>query len=237
MAFPTVAGTTSSVQSSDTTTHTVSLPGSIAAGELLVVAWGSGGLNPGAALTWPGGWTVKSSTTSSNVGGRWAYRIADGSEGASISVTSGSVTKSAHRSWRIQGHDTTTNALQDQGFWNVGTDAAPNPPGHTPTGGAKDYLWLEFAAADSGLLCSAASASFTNLETAQSGVNVNADAGLSTARRELNASSTDPAAMTLSGAEGWVAITTAIHPGSEGIPSPGGGDVLDPMGMRGFFGA
>jgi hypothetical protein len=216
MAFPQVYLSASSQQTSATTSHTVSLPAEIQAGELLIVAFGYG---DDSTITFPGGWTQKARSQVNFASGTWAYRVADGSEGATITVTSGTARQSAHRSWRIQGHSTSTNPMTDNGAWAFGSSTTPDASSYTPTGGAKDYLWMWFCSGASGRICTAAPANYGNLGTSDSGSTAAVSIAMSTARRELNAASEDPGTATLESSGPWVAMVIAVHPGTEGNPA------------------
>jgi hypothetical protein len=101
--FPTVQATNTSVENAQTTSHTVALPSGIQPGELLIVIFGykSGTDN---TVTWPNGWyQFFQSDRVTNVGARAAYRWADGSEGTTITVTTGLSRDSTHISYRITG--------------------------------------------------------------------------------------------------------------------------------------
>jgi hypothetical protein len=122
---------------------------------------------------------------------------------------------SAHRSWRIRGHSASTNPITDIGYWAVATSATPDAALNTPSGGAKDYLWMWMNGADDGRICTAAPTNYTNLETSDNG-STGGSSAMSTARRELNAASENPGTATLEASGAWMAIVVAIHPGSEG---------------------
>lgn len=213
MAFPQVVGTpTPSSHGGAVTNHVVSLP-TFAAGELAIVLVAiNGGSN---ATTYPAGWTKVLGATANNIGGAWGYRICDGTEGSSITVTTPSAAPSAHLVYRIQGHGSTAQIPQ-AGTNVAAVTAAPDPPSRTPTGGAKNYLWLAYVMADSGYVVTAPSADYTDLVTADSGAGANLAAAISSFRRELNAASENPGTATLEGSEGTLANLIVIHPGTEG---------------------
>ncbi len=201
MTFPVVAATNTSSDTSGTN-HTVNLPTGITAGDRLVVFFGAAGVDG----TFPTGWT--------KLGGTYldvAWRVADGTEGATITVTTPSSTGTGHVSYRVTGAGAVESA-------NVnGSGTAPNPPSLTPSGGAKDYLWLVAGALNNTL--TGAPTNYTNyLESTYPTWE------LGTARRSLNAASEDPGAF--AGLTGiWSAFTLAIEPG--GLPPV---DVTDSRG-------
>ena len=87
MTFPTVGstGTVYTTAGTNATDHVIDLPASIAAGNLLICLFSADG---NGAATWPLGWEqiyIADSPSSSHVEAR--YHIADGSEGADITVS------------------------------------------------------------------------------------------------------------------------------------------------------
>lgn len=137
MASPVVASVTESATTSAGTSHVVTLPGTIAVGDLLLVVLDKG--STAATINALAGWTELLDENVAN-GLYIAYRIADGSEGASITLTSSASTRSAQMVYRITGHDPAT--APEIGFTATGTSASPNPPPLTPAGGSKDYLFI-----------------------------------------------------------------------------------------------
>ena len=210
MAFPVIEGRNSSTQGV-VTEHIVDLPAGIISGELLKVFFttASGSSN---AVTFPAGWTeyfeVDNGTNAKLVG---AYRQADGTEGASITVTTSLGRRSAHTSYRISGaEDPATQVPEVATATGFGTDG--NPPSLTPTEGAKEYLWLAGLGLNANDSAMVAPANYANL---LNGATANPSIG--TADRSLNAASEDPGTFTsISGH--WVAATVAVHPaGAAGI--------------------
>src|SRR3990172_7113539 len=104
-AFPTVQTTNTSVDNTATMSHTVNLPSGIVSGNLLIVVAGfKGGSNT--VVSWPGGWTGglnKDQGTNVKIAAAW--RQADGTEGATITVGTNNNVKSSHLSYRITGHE------------------------------------------------------------------------------------------------------------------------------------
>jgi CheY-like chemotaxis protein len=205
--FPAVQDTNTSGESSDVTSHTVNLPANISAGDLLIVFFSCDG---NTTVTWPAadGWASIFHQTNLNtldIG----YKIADGTEGANIIVTTGASEQSAHISYRITGHDYAQAPQVSTGA--IGNSTDPDSDSLTPTGGAKDYLWIAVEGNDNTSAASAYPSNYTNGQT-----NAVGDAGganIAVARRELNASSEDPAPFTIT-REKWVACTVAVQPRS-----------------------
>ena len=204
MAFPTVA-TSNSGTNAATTTHTLNLPASVAVGDLLIAMFATD-LAP--TFTWPSGWTelVADNPNGINCKAGARYRIADGTEGASISITTDASEESAYVTLRITGH--AGAGTPPQGASVIGNDADPNPPALTPTGGAKDYLWIESYGLDFDAPAATYwSTSYTGIAAPDQGAICCA-----AAYRQLNAASENPGVMHGAFADDWVAMTMAVHP-------------------------
>lgn len=228
MAFPTIVTETNSAQNSDVfdpTPHVASLPASLVAGNLLVVAV----VIDGAAgtITRPSGWSdivAAFSNGGNNVHGAAWYKVSDGSEGSTVSFLTSGSQRSVHKSWQISGHASSTNPPQGAGVGDGSTATLiADPPNETPTGGAKDYLWLAVGGKDRGdLTFDGFPASYTNTgEQNQSAADA-AGVCIGWGRRALNAASENPAAFTFPTTNrNTVAMTLAVHPGAEGGGSIG----------------
>jgi hypothetical protein len=200
MAFPVVQATNTSVTTPAATSHVISLPAGIVSGNLLLAIFGIGGNTVG---SWPAGWTELWGTELPASVGRLEcrYRIADGSEGATITVTTSGALTSSHTTYRI---DTFSGNAPVAGTTATATSTNANPPSLTPSWGAKDTLWIAVAGV-SGSAPSAAPANYTNLLTAATPTT------LGSARRELNAATEDPGVFT-SANDQWAANTIAVEP-------------------------
>lgn len=225
MAAPAVAATATSALTTDATSHTVSLPASIAAGDLLITTFGWTSNCP-QTISWPAGYTPGTGAKIEHttvVGIDAAYRWADGTEGATISVGTSGLTKSTHNSYRITGAENPSTQAPE--FVAVsGTSAgAPDSPNLTPTGGSKDYLWLTSVNADGETDIAAAPTNFTNLVTATTGISgaTSINCRMGSARRTLTAASEDPGTWTNTSTS-WTTQTIAIH------PAGGGAVTVDP---------
>jgi hypothetical protein len=221
MAFPqVVTENTSEEEAADVTTHTVTLPASLVSGNLIVIAVAMDG-NPG-TVTPPTGFGNVITSVGDGVNAAflavWS-KISNGSEGASITFASSAGQRSAHKSWQISGHDA-AQAPEGTAIGSAGSaSASPDPPNETPTGGAKDYLWLAVASKDTGdSTFSAFPTNYTNTGEVSQGGFAAAGCCIGWGRRELNAASENPSAFTIGESEEWVAGTVAIHPGAAAEP-------------------
>lgn len=215
MAFPVVA-TTNSGNDTTGTSHTVTLPGSIAAGDLLIVIFATDG-NP--TVTWPSGWDQAANnllaTTASGTANTLTckQRIADGSEGASITVTTSASEWTAWSTLRITGWHGTTVAEAGAA---TGASTTANPPSLNPTGwDVEDTLWIACSSRDTGGTDdddnTAHPASYTAIHNVLGGTNAGA-VNLTTSRRDNAVSAEDPGTYTAPTSEDWVAATISIRP-------------------------
>lgn len=208
-AFPSVAATATSTDATAVTSHTVTLPSGIVSGNLLIVLFDS---NSASTVTDPTGWTQFITQASGPYQRRGWYRQADGSEGSTLTVITSVASQSAHNSYRITGAENPATQAPQSALVGIGGAATTiDPPSLTPTGGAKDYLWIAIAfhnSANSG----AVNAAPTNYSTLLSAT-VATLVGLGSAQRQLNASVEDPGTIGISASVGRRAgATIAVHP-------------------------
>ena len=141
MASPTVRSRTTWSSSSASTSHSVTLPATVSAGDLLVVAFVAGVTT----ITFPGGWTasITQIVNTTLKRGVWT-KTASGSEGGTtITVTVDASSNAAALSWSIQNG----GALEGSTWGTTGTSTTPNPPSLTTSWAAEDNLWLAVYAA------------------------------------------------------------------------------------------
>lgn len=152
-----------------------------------------------------------------------AYKILDGSEGGSISAASvGGNQKGAALAYNIQGFDTVQ--MPEVSADNNGDSVAPQPNAVTPTGGAKDYLWIacfvtEGEEADDDTWCNSGPSGFGNLIQKTSGIGGAASTNCTIAAADLasNAASMDPAQFNIDVALAWRTLTIAVHPAAPAV--------------------
>lgn len=188
--------------------HTVNLPAGIVAGDLLIVLFVSDG---NTAINFPNEGTdwiqlFEDHDGTGVVTFAAAYRIADGGEGANITVVTNIAEMTAHTSYRISGYSEVPEAGVSVGATNVN----PDPPNLTPSWGSANTLWLAVEGNDDQDAVTDYPANYTD---GRNDVAANADGcGVGSARRELRAVSENPGTFTIAGAEQWVANTIAIAP-------------------------
>lgn len=215
MTFPTVQGTATSSTNTAGTSHTFTLPSSIAAGELLLLLVNIG--STAATFNALAGWTELLDENS--VGGlKVIYKIAAGAD-SNPTFTSSASTRSAGIAFRISGHNSGTNA-PEVGTTATATSTNPDPPNLSVSGGAtKDYLWIAFCGssgeqADDGTYCTAFPTNYSSnqLQKACGTVGTNLGGMIACATRNLNGTSDNPGTFTVSENDVWRAQTVVVHP-------------------------
>ena len=214
MAFPVVEATATTGRVAETTSP-VSYPATVSPGALIVAI---ARVAVAGAIGWPTDWTelVEDSSDASDDVTAIAWHAAVGTEdGTTFNVTHGNG-KSAYIVYSITGALDPAAQPPQISAVAVGTSASPDPAALTPTGGAKDYLWLWLGGWE-GEQTSPPAGTPTNYtdalgaSTGTAGV-VATNCRVASARRELNAASEDPPLWTISVSDDWTAWTMAIHP-------------------------
>lgn len=226
MAFPTVGtvagiGQTSAV---DPWAFSLSL-GTFASGDLLIALFRAAAAVSVVAVDAGSGKAMtelfNSASDLSGDGNLVYYRWCDGTEAGQINVNWSATTKGALVAYRITGAEnpaTQPPEVQEQ----TGTGANPDPPNNTPTGGAKDYLWIAWCGADGEMADATAPTNYNNSFDARNSGTGGAAASncrIAAGTRQLNASAENPGTFTLGAANsGWTALSVAVHP--PGVTTP-----------------
>jgi len=202
MPHPVVQSTATSTTSSNSNTHTITVPSGVVSGDLLIAfialendtspASQFSGLTDGFS-------EIRDKTTGGSAGASVGVftKVSDGTEGANITVTSVDSDRAAHCMYRISGHDSAITPEITAGA--SGNSTSPDPDSLTPAGGAKDYMYMVFAAYERAT--TDITAFPTNYGSNQINHFIAAGATLGVATRELNAAT-----------EEWQAFTLAVHP-------------------------
>lgn len=207
MASPTVGSTNKASANSNVFTHPISLPGSISAGDLLVVAWGKSG---GSSANQPYIDIVASGKRWSQVAQQYTtlrgsisifWKVAEGSD--ALTLLTDTATPSNHLSYRITGHGSAVwTALTDHA---AGTNA--DPPSCSNTGGAQDMLAIAIACCPGTVVASVAPTGYGSLLT---NTGTTFPPGMSGATKALTgATSEDPGTFTTT-STAWGAATILI---------------------------
>jgi len=195
-SFPTVLGTATSTRSTGTD-HSVTMPGGIVAGEILLVFASFEGTT---GITVPGDWTVQSNTLNApGIRLLVVSKIAAGSD--TLTLTSAASTSSAHAAYRAFSNDNTLRITTA-----TGTSTTPNPPSLN-NGASQKFLWFAAFAGDSS---SATVTSYpanytTNQLTAHRG-----RALLAVATRNNEIGTEDPGVFTIPASDRWACATVSI---------------------------
>jgi hypothetical protein len=211
MAFPVDAARIGTGGSTAATNKVCNLPTGISSGDLLLLILRSAGADTHST---PTGWTALALNNGADAADDITsvfYRVASGTEGSTVTVNGTASLKFAAICWRITGGDTPQISTAA-----TGTSTTPDPPSFTPSGGAKDYLWIWLGAWE-GEQTSPPSGSPTNYNNpvgANSGTAgaITTNCQVAGASRQLNAASEDPPSWTISASDDWTAWTVAIPP-------------------------
>lgn len=217
MAFPVEAAATGAGETVSTSSHTLNLPSGIAAGNLLVAVFH---VNVDVAASFPADWSFIVNKTDTGAQRVFIYaKIADGTEGSSITVTTGATAcRGEYRTMRFTGaYGSVSATLIPAGLAGSYTNTNnPDPPSLDPSSwGAEDTLWYAIEAGnDNTKTVVSYPTNYSN------GVQHTSSGGtggqLALASRQLNASSEDPGTFTLSSGGGsrTIGFTLAIRPAS-----------------------
>lgn len=223
-SFPVVQTTSEDSENTVTSSHVYTLPAGIVAGDLILVIANKGSTS--ATFNSLAGWSELIDVSAAFGNTVW-YRAADGAEGATVTFTSSANTRSAALLYRISNAADITVSPPEISTVATGTSVSPNATTVTPTGGAKNYLWITFwglgaagEAVDNDTFCSAAptGTGYGNLiQKACGTVGSNLGGIIAAARKTANAASDDAGAFTATSCT-WNAYTIAVHPfsGNEG---------------------
>lgn len=206
---PTGVTVTDTISGSDSggSSHTISLPASTS-GKLIVLFIA---INNSGGFTWPAGWTEMFDAATTLSG---AYRYCDGSEGASIIVTSGSSPRAcAWAGYAFTGVPGSQNP--EAGTAATGTSTSPDPPSLSPSWGGANNYWIAVAGGGSNAALqdiSAYPASYTESQLYAEGTAGGANDGwIASALRRASGASENPAAMTIATSDDWAANTVAVR--------------------------
>ena len=216
MTFPVVASrTATSFSSTSGTSHNVNMPATVNAGDLLLMFFASfsGGIGATTLGAAPSGWTKVAETDGSRCQSALFMKVADGTEDSTtVNITTSPGRSAVAHVLRITGWYGALSGVE-QAVATSTSNHQPDPPNLTPSWGAKDTLWIaSYCVGDDNATFTTAPTNYTNGQGDISGASVNNSAEVGTAYRELNATSEDPGAFTLSETEIGNSYTVAIRP-------------------------
>lgn len=195
-AFPNIEATASTSSSIGVTPRNMSLPAGIQSGELLLLFVTA--VDSFTATT-PSGWSSLTIGATGDARLYLFYKVADGSEGSAVSIAwTGGATATSAFAFRISSYTGTPyggTVVSDQ----TGTTSTADPPSLSPGSSAK-YLWIAIAACNQDATISGTPTGYTSRRT---GV-------LNISTKTAEASSENPAALSLSANARWQANTVAV---------------------------
>jgi hypothetical protein len=215
MTFPVVEGRSKSSWPGPTatTSHAITLPSGIVAGELLFVVAHTDDLASASGMSASAGWTEVRDVANTNYHRLAAYsKIAEGSDSLTIMLSTSSE-RLNYICWRISG----ARAVHASSTTQTGASTAHDPPGCTPGVGTKDFLWIavagELSATDTAYSSFSSGYGNTNNMAAltRSGAAVHL---LGSCEKTTNGSSENPGAFTATTSSHYIAKTFAIEPSS-----------------------
>ncbi len=183
----------------NTTSHVITMPSGITAGDLLLIVFSSDG-QPDIQIN-TGGWIRLGQARNSTVAsGALFYKFAEGSDTAT--VTTSASEQSSHVVLRISG------AGIPMATSSNGSGTNSNPPS-IDMGTSRNHLWVATRSGDSTVVASVAPTSYTDLQTqAAAGTG---GASTNTAEYSTTSATEDPGTFT-SASEQWASFTIGIPP-------------------------
>ena len=219
MAFPVVGSRSASVEGSNTQNHTVTLPASIATGDLLVCVLTVDG---GDAITFTG-WISFVVANEGSVRHEAFWRKATTSDPNTFTTDGASGEQTTHRVWRFTSASITDpNTVPPQGGGATGSGSNPDPPSFNPTwSSGDDTYWLATCGRDDD--DSSSQTYPTNYDTGQLYHQSDTSGSCEAAYAEDEVSTSgaeDPGNFDLGNTtEGWGAFTIAIPPSGASPPT------------------
>ena len=193
--FPQVGATNTSLVTTAGQTHNINLPAGIQSGDLLIVFYADASGASTATLPTGQGWTPLYNSLNSNRRAVALYKVATGSEGSSVTITTDANERSAHNSYRISAgtYSGTPVSIDPPAS---GQTATPDPPNLTPIFGSSQTLWIasSHSSGDDNNPTPSAPSNYSSLLNAVTG-DGNTHARMLTARRTLAAASEIPEAL------------------------------------------
>lgn len=205
----TIVNTGTYGSTADASTHSINLPASVVSGDLLAVFVTTNG----ATLTAPSGWsTFASSTTSSNTRVSASYRISDGTEGSSLSITASASTPLCAITYRIVNNRSSITANTDLTTLagSFSSTTTPNPGTAVSPWGSAENLWIVPLAYNSNT--TTVSSYISTYDQGQTTVAANRLFSMTSCAIKKTASFENPGAYTLSSAQSGTYLISVIRP-------------------------
>lgn len=207
--FPSILGPMGSNNASGTS-HSFSFTQAATSNDRLIVC-----INFGVAVTdtWPAGWTSLVDTTHADGISRLIcrYKLSDGSEGSSITVTTNVASESSGYGWIFQGSSTTSAPESCGGTCVTASGLTCDPPSLTPSWGADDTDWIAVSQQNGESVSISYPTNYAHGTTKNCPTSF---CGVSAGDRQLNVASEDPGVFTWGSNNHTVCATIAIRPGA-----------------------
>lgn len=209
MAFPAIRSAVGTALAASAS-HAVAMPAAIEPGDLLLMVVA---LDGAPVITTPAGWTLLVEGASGmDVKGAAFFKIAAGSEDGGAATLELSASE-VLQAWTVA----LSGAGTPEAAASSGDSPAPDSGSLTPSGGARDYLWLSCACINGNETASAVPSGYTQqFNDSEGGAGTCA---LAAASRELYAADENPGAFALDDPAEWVALTIAVAPAGAGGPA------------------
>ena len=206
--FP-VIETTSTHVSTSSTSHSVTLPSGIVSGDFLLAFYSADGLG---VISEPSGWTLdfKGKNNGQSAGFGYFYRVADGGEGSSVTVSMGVSESLSVVVLRISG----ASGSIDDSVANISSqNTSPDASSLTPSWGSAANLWLvSYHVANGNARLSTAPVNYAITAATENGNIGMSNTETAVVFRERAAATEDPATATLDDSYQCSMITVAIEP-------------------------
>lgn len=209
MAFPVIQNTASSSDSSDTMTHTVTLPSSITANNLLLVFFAmDGGEEVMIDTSYSGtNWSIYTRYISTYHTAGIIVKIAEGGGNDALQLTTDNAEAGSFIALQISGIITGIPISFSTPSYT--TSSNMDPPSLTPGFGEQDYLWIVFGSLHNNICASGAPTNFGNLITSFCG---GTGPGCSVASRSYRYGSHYDPGTFYSASGSWIAYTLTVNP-------------------------
>ena len=247
-AAPAFVSNTATTVTTDSTTHAVAGPATVATGDrlLLVIAAGHDSLTPkdlGGGATDLDGWTLVAQGNLYTPFHAWrAYEIeaatsalATALSGQTFDFTTTTACRSAAQVIRTSGARSggSGTAWAVQAVTTTAFDANPNPPSLSAPWGAYNHRWYSFAVfGTGGDTVSTYPASYTSI--ADTGSSSTTNIHVASAHRTTGVATEDPGTFALTGTENWQALTF-VYRAQEVAGSDGALDIPGDIDIRAEF--
>jgi hypothetical protein len=220
MAFPVIDASAETAVATAGTSHAITLPAGSGGLLLCILAKGVATAGINAHADWSELLDEPAATTN---GLYIAYSTT--AAGSTSTLVSDAATRSATIVHRISNASPPHLQAPQIGTTASGASVSPDPPAVTPTGGAKDYLWIACFSrsgeeADDDTWTTAAPTGFDGLLQKACGIaGSNLGGMIAVAKDEVNASTLNPGVFTCATGT-WRAQTIAVHPAPAPVPLP-----------------